>query len=491
MELQIEFEKLFGKSEQAHQQDLAKEYELLLPPQYESVRSYLQNDNVLSSEELTRILQDARIERDELNLKLEEKLEKVSPEDRLTIGNYLWELHEQLKDVPFQIEPDANYRLINYQIRPGTDEDLKVKGQIETLNQEINDLRDKQGISIVPGGFLANFLHNYRTELQLDKRIDHLTTIIAERQDPSLNQNLRYSWDDVKDKLELIGIDRDAMLKTGYMEQLLSGKQTGLLTLEVKVDGDEPRTLQAKLHFRDGELFVKNAANTLEIPKSYLGYFFTQEDTQKLLTDGNMGRKVTLESKNGESFEAYIGVDKDLNRLTVVNADSFKINSTLLGKELTPEQQEKLRAGEKVLIEGMISKKTGEEFDGLVQINPAKRALEFQTVKKTETLDLAATPADAAQLTPPAHGEKPDKETSQQAVKQQGQKPEPEKDEHTQVVTKTEVTVAGTVKRESTEETTTQGKGENLQAAKKEQKPHQDVTVTQKTEKKKVRQPKH
>lgn len=491
MELQIEFEKLFDKSEQAHQQDIGKQYELLLPQQYESVRAYLQNDNFLSSEELMRILQDSRIERDELNLKLEEKLERVSPEDRATIGNYLWELHEHLKDVPFEIERDANYRLINYEIRPGTEEDARVSAQIATLNQEISDLRDKQGIAIVPGGFLANFLHNYRNELQLDKRIDHLTTVIAERQDPSLNKSLRYSWDDVKGELAKIGIDKDALLKTGYMEQLLSGKQTGLVTLEVNVDGEETRKLQGKIHFRDGELFVKKVENTLEIPKSYLGYKFTEEDTQKLLTEGNMGRKVTLESKNGQSFEGYIGVDKELNRLTVVNADSFKINNILLGKELAPEQQEKLRAGEKVLIEGMISKKTGEEFDGFVQINPAKRALEFQTVKKTETLDLAATPADAAQLTPPAHGEKADKETSQQAVKQQGQKPEPEKDEHTRVVTKTEVAVAGTIKRESTEETTTQGKGENVQAAKKEQKPLQDVTVTQKTEKKKVRQPKH
>lgn len=487
MELQIEFEKLFGKSEEAHQQDIAKQYELLLPQQYESVRGYLQNDNYLSSEELTRVLQDARLEKDELSLKLEEKLEKISPEDRQAIGNYLWELHEQLKDVPFEIDPNASYRLMNYQIRPGTEEDTRVKSQIDTLNQEISDLREKQGISIVPGGFLANFLHNYRTELQLEKRIDHLTTIIAERQDPSLNPNLRYSWDDVKGELAKIGIDKDTLLKTGYMEQLLSGKQTGLVTLEVNIDGEETRKLQGKIHFRDGELFVKKVENTLEIPKSYLGYKFTEEDTQKLLTDSNMGRKVTLESKNGHSFEGYIGVDKDLNRLTVVSADSFRINNILLGKELTPEQQDKLRAGEKVLIEGMTSKKTGELFDGFVQINPAKRALEFQTVKKTETLDLAATPADAAQLTPPAQGEK---EATQQAVKK-GKKSKPEKDEHTQTVTKTEVAVAGTVKRESTEETTTQGKGANLQAAKKEQKPHQDVTVTQKTEKKKIRQPKH
>ena len=101
MELQIEFEKLFEKSEKARQESIAKEYELLLPAQYETIRAYLQNDNFLSSEELTKILQDARLERGELDVKLEERLERVTPEDRNTICNYLWELHEQLRDVPF------------------------------------------------------------------------------------------------------------------------------------------------------------------------------------------------------------------------------------------------------------------------------------------------------------------------------------------------------------------------------------------------------
>lgn len=491
MELQIEFEKLFEKSEKAQQESIAKEYELLLPAQYETIRAYLQNDNFLSSEELTKILQDARLERGELDVKLEERLEKVSPEDRNTIGNYLWELHEQLRDVPFEIDPAAEYRLVNYQIRPGTEEDLKVQGQIDTLNQEIKDLRDKQGISVVPGGFLANFLHNYRTELQLEKRIDQLTTIIAEKQDPTQNLNLRYNWDDVKGELAKVGIDKDAMLKTGYMEQLLSGKQTGLLTLEVKVDGEEKKTLQGKVHFRNNELFIKEVQNTLEIPKTYLGYRFSPEEIEKLTTDGNLGKRVNLTSKEGQSFDAYIGVDKELNRLTVLGADSIRINSTILQKELTPEQQEMLREGEKVLVTGMISKKNGEEFDGYVQINPAKRSLEFQKAKRTDTLDLANTPVDTNQIAPKAEGNKVDKEVTQNQVKQQGKKPKPQKEEHTQTVTKTEVAVSGTVTRESTQETLSQGKGQNAAAARKEEKPHQDITVTQKTEKKKVRQPKH
>ena len=77
-----------------------------------------------------------------------------------------------------------------------------------------------------------------------------------------------------------------------------------------------------------------------------------------------------------------ISIDKLTNRLEAVPADRLTVSQNLKGTELTPEQQQALKEGKKVLVEGMTSRNTigtdhPKKFDAYVQFNAAKGGYDF------------------------------------------------------------------------------------------------------------------
>lgn len=102
---------------------------------------------------------------------------------------------------------------------------------------------------------------------------------------------------------------------------------------------------------------------------------------ENLLATGNAGRVVELQS-NGEKVPSLVSIDKLITRLEAVPLDKLTVSQNLKGVELSPEQQQALKEGKKVLIEGMTSKNTigtdnPRKFDAYVQLNAAKGGYDF------------------------------------------------------------------------------------------------------------------
>ncbi|HEY0111334.1 MAG TPA: DUF3945 domain-containing protein, partial [Fibrella sp.] len=151
----------------AHQQEFERletqQYQLVLPAKYEQVRGYLENDGLLSDEEITRCLYDETIRRADLAKRIEERTPTVPENDRNRLTDYLWEVHQTVKGLPLSfLDPKETYRIevVDTPTRPAEAPNRyqlvsepspsSRRGQVNpvTLHLDIN------------GGFLANFLHN-------------------------------------------------------------------------------------------------------------------------------------------------------------------------------------------------------------------------------------------------------------------------------------------------------------------------------------------
>lgn len=95
-----------------------------------------------------------------------------------------------------------------------------------------------------------------------------------------------------------------------------------------------------------------------------------------MLETGNMGRVVELKGRNGEYIHSFVSIDKLTNEVVAMRAENTFIQREIKGVQLTEQEQNDLREGKKVFMEGMISN-SGKEFDANIQINAERRGVEF------------------------------------------------------------------------------------------------------------------
>ncbi|MDU1892788.1 MAG: DUF3945 domain-containing protein [Dysgonomonas sp.] len=120
----------------------------------------------------------------------------------------------------------------------------------------------------------------------------------------------------------------------------------------------------------------------VDLEKPFQGIMLPNDVKENLLATGNSGRVVELEPRPGEKVPSLISIDKLTNRLEAVPLDKLTVSQNLKGVELSPEQQQALKEGKKVLVEGMTSKNTigtdnPRKFDAYVQFNAAKGGYDF------------------------------------------------------------------------------------------------------------------
>jgi len=163
-------------------------------------------------------------------------------------------------------------------------------------------------------------------------------------------------------------------------------KSPHLVDISPKIEGVEyPMKARMSLEEQaDGNLkFVPHPyQQQVDLDKPFQGIMLPNDVKENLLATGNAGRIVELEPKPGEKVPSLVSIDKLTNRLEAVPLDKINISQNLKGVELSPETQQQLKAGEKVLVEGMTSKKTiGTDnprlFDAYVQFNAAKGGYDF------------------------------------------------------------------------------------------------------------------
>ena len=163
-------------------------------------------------------------------------------------------------------------------------------------------------------------------------------------------------------------------------------KSPHLVDINPNIEGVEyPMKARMSLEEQaDGSLkFIPHPyQNLVDLDKPFQGIMLPNDVRESLLTTGNAGRVVELEPRPGEKVPSLVSIDKLTNRLEAVPLDKLTVSQNLKGAELSPEQQQALKEGKKVLVEGMTSKTTmgtdnPRKFDAYVRFNAAKGGYDF------------------------------------------------------------------------------------------------------------------
>lgn len=149
---------------------------------------------------------------------------------------------------------------------------------------------------------------------------------------------------------------------------------------------------------------VAARADKINIPEEIKGVKLN-ENQQKELAEGRAIFVEGMTARSGNEFSAWLQVDADRRgigfrfdrqqeqRQTVNDQRQVRIPNSLLGKELTEEQQQKLEKRETIYVSGMKDKE-GQEFNAYVKINDEKGKLDFYkwNPDKAQTKGAEVTP---------------------------------------------------------------------------------------------------
>lgn len=116
---------------------------------------------------------------------------------------------------------------------------------------------------------------------------------------------------------------------------------------------------------------------TLEIPQ-YLKEYLSQEDIAHLKDAGHLNRIIYVD-QNGVAKPKYLSVDKDLNSISTMSIERFKLKDEIMGVTLSKEEKAAILDGKSVLLTGLVNpKQPNKPFDAIVTIDASKLELSFQ-----------------------------------------------------------------------------------------------------------------
>ena len=185
------------------------------------------------------------------------------------------------------------------------------------------------------------------------------------------------NWEQLKN----FGLSREELQERGLLDQMLKGYKTNQVVPISMNFGSAVLRTDARLSFQQsmaGEvvLGIHGIRQKPDLDRPYFGHIFSDEDKRNLLETGNMGRVVELKGRNGEYIPSFISIDKLTNEVVAMKAENAFIPREIKGVELTEQEQNDLREGKKVYVEGMIAK-SGNEFNAFIQVNAERRGVEF------------------------------------------------------------------------------------------------------------------
>lgn len=229
--------------------------------------------------------------------------------------------------------------------------------------------RDKENQSI-----------NQKNQEEMAKKNETTQQAVQEggQQQPKYRYNeSMINWEELKN----FGLSREYLQERGLLDQMLRGYKTNQVVPISMNFGSAVLRTDARLSFQQtagGQiaLGIHGIRQKPELDRPYFGYIFSEEDKKNLLETGNMGRVVELKGRNGEYIPSFVSIDKLTNEVVAMRAENAFIPREIKGVQLTEQEQNDLREGKKVFIEGMISN-SGKEFDAHIQINAERRGVEF------------------------------------------------------------------------------------------------------------------
>ena len=262
-------------------------------------------------------------------------------------------------------------------------------------------------------GLLKNFMTNFLKQFNepshfglykvladnVEQGVDNLRTLLKSREMPESKQQLAEIGVPFEDylprqknttaidaekvdwkQLDSLGLSREQLEQSGELDTMLSWQKSDLITIAIPM-GNTTIYTDARLAFRtDGEGNIGLAIHPLrkepQLDFPYMGYKFSPEEKEQLLTTGNLGKTVEVTPKNGESFSAYVSIDPQTNELIALRADRVNIPKEIKGVTLSDAQYKDLVEGKAVKVEGMTAK-SGKTFNATLQVNAERKGIEF------------------------------------------------------------------------------------------------------------------
>lgn len=202
------------------------------------------------------------------------------------------------------------------------------------------------------------------------------------------------------EELSRVGISKEMLEQSGQLDGMLKGYKTNkTIPLTLNIPGVLTAKLDARLSLMSQEgmvlLGIHGIRKEPELDRPYFGHIFTEEDKKNLRENGNMGRVAELNLR-GKNEPCLISIDKNTNELVAVRQENVYIPEEIKGVKLTPDEIQKLKNGEKIFVDGMISA-NGKEFNSHIQYNAERRGIEFlfdkeQGFKRNELGGVKLTP---------------------------------------------------------------------------------------------------
>ena len=262
-------------------------------------------------------------------------------------------------------------------------------------------------------GLLKNFMTNFLKQFNnpthfglykvladnVEQGVDNLRTMLQSREKPESNQQLAEMGVPFEDylpqqknataideskidwkQLDNLGLTRERLEQSGELEKMLNWQKSNLLTIAVPI-GDTTIYTEARLAFRTDDngnigLAIHPLRKEPQLDFPYMGYKFSPEEKEQLLTTGNLGKTIEVTSKNGEPFAAYVSIDPQTNEIIALRADRVNIPKEIKGVTLSDAQYKELVEGKAVKVEGMTAK-SGKTFDATLQVNAERKGIEF------------------------------------------------------------------------------------------------------------------
>jgi Protein of unknown function (DUF3945) len=189
---------------------------------------------------------------------------------------------------------------------------------------------------------------------------------------------------------------------TAMARDLMAGKRSPLLDMNPNEDSKKGKYLltydeqKPKLHFIERQEMLK-------IPAA-LKQYLTPEDVANMQKYGNVNRVIYVDS-NGTATPKYVSLDKETNTITTMSTHKISINDKILGVALTLEQKDNLKAGNPILLKGLTSKDGGENWDAVVSVDAVSKGLSFKKVDLSIPREILGVELTAEQKTKIKAGE--------------------------------------------------------------------------------------
>lgn len=262
-------------------------------------------------------------------------------------------------------------------------------------------------------GLLKNFMTNFLKQFNnpthfglykvlagnVEQGVDNLRTMLQSREKSESKQQLTeigVSFDDYLPKkknatvideskidwkqLDNLGLTHERLEQSGELEKMLNWQKSNLLTIAVPI-GDTTIYTESRLAFRTDDngnigLAIHPLRKEPQLDFPYMGYKFSPEEKEQLLTTGNLGKTIEVTPKNGNPFSAYVSIDPQTNEIVALRADRVNIPKEIKGVTLSDAQYKDLVEGKAVKVEGMTAK-SGKSFNATLQVNAEKKGIEF------------------------------------------------------------------------------------------------------------------